>query len=215
MAEGKVDELADRLDKEVTNELDQKFVIALLDTRFAAALENGDEDVTNNIFPSVDEAWVKTNEFLKEISEKDPDKAIKDAVALLLLPKSLDPQKESVNSWMRSTGLTLLGLTENVRSFDKYLGEGTHKDELFKILADNIGVDIENFDKPEHFSNPLGFTVVQSVHNALGLKDAESVAAKRLYALAEPRRKDPDIIHATNIIKTFPGCKYLEDRILA
>ena len=65
---------------------------------------------------------------------------------MIFIPASKDVEQEKINGWMRTTGLTLLGFDENVKSLDKYLKEGEQKDRLFDYLATNIHTDISRFE---------------------------------------------------------------------
>jgi hypothetical protein len=69
------------------------------------------------------------------------------------------------------------------------------------------------FKDADSFYDPQGFTTVQCVYIGLGLKDAKSGAASRMYRIAKKLRTHPDISNAAEIIETFPGCEYLSERI--
>lgn len=171
------------------------------------------EEASQNDAP---ETYLEAKSAIEEIREKKKEavaeKSFLGAIELTLLPTSEDPKQEAVRKGMRLDGLQYLGADENIKFLDKYLSEGKMREKLIDLLMDNFENNLEAFDKPERFHNPLGFTIVQSIYAGLGLEHAETDAGKRIYRLAYARSDDPDVKKAVGILKTLPGCEYFSKR---
>ncbi len=190
------------------NIFDRVSILSILYTRIAAALEN--QEISPQAIGASDpsKTWERANHYLAELSELDPQKAFELSIDLTLLPKNEDGKKELVNRWIRTSGLSLLGLEQNKNRLIQYLQNGKHKDLLVKTLESNIQNDISDLETAEDLRNPKGFTTVQSVYIALGLESGLPI-----FESATKRKLEPDFAHIAGIIKEFPDCQYLKNRL--
>ncbi|MCR4264163.1 MAG: hypothetical protein NUV98_05610 [Candidatus Roizmanbacteria bacterium] len=209
----KIENLYNKITSTFNDKFDQSSIRAHLLTRIAAGLEAHEDTPTAVGLKSKSEAWDITNGFLLELIEQNPEKALDEAISLIFTPKSEDKKQEQINRWMRTSGLTLLGADELVSLLDKRL-ESIEGLALSLALEESfIKTDVSDLRTIEDMEDPRGFSTVQAVYIALGLADAASAIGQGLYAAASERLNDPDFRYTANIIRQFPDCAYLNDRL--
>ena len=212
MSELKVKSLYERV-RDTKDPFDRSYILSILYTRIAAGLENMENAPDDVGVSEPSEIWEKANNYLSELVERDSARAFQVGIDLTLLPRALDEHQEKVNRWIRTSGLTVLGLKENTERLDAYLQQGSMKDRLASVLADNIGRDVSLLKTTHDLRDPSGFTTVQSVYIALGLKDGPSEASRKIYQMAQSRAGEEDIKQVAGILKSLPECQYLSERL--
>jgi hypothetical protein len=188
------------------------FIKTVLYSRIAAGLENHEEGCDKTGFDGCDPVWkIVNDDLLVWLAERNPKRASIEAVNLILLPESGDPKQEAANKWIRTTGLTFFGQGKNIDMLDIYLNRGRHREKLSEIITNNMETGLESFDGTDKFYYPQGFTTIQSIYLGWRLSNSKHFSGGKLYLEADTRRTQPDIVKATKILQTVPGCEYLAD----
>lgn len=203
----------------IVDPAERLIIMMLLLSRVASGQELKDKDMRNvrrrKSFRGGrigKDAWPWINEFLDLLAEKDPDRALETAVALCLLPQSQDSNQESINSWMRTSGLTLLGEKAVLAKLPDYFKDGEHGDTLGYYLDEQMNVDITRFDTGEKFRDPQGFCTLQATYLALTMRPTNLVASM-FNQLGRRRAGQDDIQFAADIAREFPKCDHFLDLI--
>ncbi len=212
MTESRVDQLFTKL-KDVDDPFDRSHILSILYSRIAAGLEVMEAEPQDVKATNLSEIWDKANEHLFFLVEIDPEQAFSVAVELSILPKEVDSQSELVNRWIRTSGLTILGIDGNQERLDEYLTHGKLRDNLAQVLKDNIGIDVSVLKTSQDLRNPDGFTTVQAVFIGLGLEHADGDKGQEIYRLASKRTQGEDFKRIARILKSFPECEYLTERL--
>lgn len=171
-----IQELADSLSD--YKGIDRNKVLSILYTRISSGLEMGEETPSKFGVRSPSDVWNKANEHLMLIAETNPKEAFQLGLALLNLPKSGDVKRESINEWMRTSGLMLLGLDRLKREFSDYLDNGSGSQDLVNKLKMRMNADVSDLTSSHDFDgNPKGYSTIQTVYICLGLKNEKGKLA--------------------------------------
>lgn len=187
-------------------------VHSLIHTRIAAGIEAGEE--FSEQIHIAGQTWENVDAILTTIDEEnDPNLTLDFAVDLILVPKGESETQENYNKWVRSNGLILLGSDDKNELIDEYLANGPKNNELHKALIEAMDTDMEPFTKEaESFTNPLGFTGLQSIYVCLGLENSNNPLTAELFNHALERSKDKNVREALALEITDPPYAYLADR---
>lgn len=190
-------------------------ILATLWTRISGGLELGENQPAELGMKNPSDAWNKASEYLISLADKDPGEAFKLGITLVGIPKNSDSQKESVNKWMRTNGLLLLGLDQMRVLLLNYFDSNSDSEKLADMLRNCMETDISDLTSSHDFDgNPTGYSTVQSVYICLGLGDKGGDVSSDLYKQSLKRASDPDIKMAYGVLSSFPDCAYLKDRFL-
>lgn len=157
--------------------------------------------------------WNQVNEFSDDLVEENPIMALDLAVNLWNLNTSAGTEQDKVNEFLKTTALSILG-NDGLKSYLANFFEGSEKGEsLAKDLVDLITTNISEFNTPEAFTNPLGYSVLSAIYIGLGLKDQNNSMANVVYESAKERVLCDDVKQAFDIeIKNFEDCNYMKER---
>jgi hypothetical protein len=196
----------------ITDQDVQKKVRGILWTRIAAGIEKKEKDWEKTGISGTGTAWAEADSALHDLAKENPEAAMSLALNMIL-KSSLNPGDETVDKWLAVSGLSILGFDEMASTLDTYLAKGYRRTALYQILAGNIQNDVSTFTNKQDFSDPKGFTTVQSVYIGVGLKGAKSEFGQMIANLAVFRKTSPDVKVASNILIKEDGCDYLASRL--
>ena len=201
--------------KSITDPIEQSQILGTLYTRIAGGLENKEQQPADVGMVGTGDAWNKANEHIIKIAKENPHDGMELALALINLPQSSNVQHERVNSWMRTSGLMLLGLDEMKQELVNFLSSNSDAIKLTDTIMSYMNTDVSELTTPDKYDgNPKGYTAVQSVYIGLGLKEVKNNNLTRvLYEHASKRMSETDLKMAYGIVSSFSDCVYLKSRI--
>jgi hypothetical protein len=216
-----VDELAHHPDYAEADNFDQLLITSLLFTRMEGEREMhtsvADQNVPDTTFDTIapeirtrlNPEWVEVGKTLDLLVETNPDRAFEAAVAMCLLKRGESDEQESVNKWIRTTGLTLMGDKRiNGKKLRDYLNNGEHGSQLLMFLIDQLKQDISRFNTDEAFHDGQGFLTLQTIYICRNIEwDVDHSAIREgLAVLADTRAGDSDVQTAAEIAYKWDGC---------
>lgn len=184
-------------------------VLALIFSRIAAGMEYKEVEHKDleAAYGGKEPGWEEVEHNLKRMIEVDSKRAFQAGVDLVTLEESEEPEREKLNKWIRTSGLTILGMPGMRDMLSDYLDNGRDKEVLKSVLIGNMNLDLSSFEKSKDFVRPEGFTKLQTVCIAMGLMGAGGEVARELYDIAVDKKQEPATVRGAWIMHKYPGCE--------
>ncbi|KKU44424.1 MAG: hypothetical protein UX61_C0001G0025 [Parcubacteria group bacterium GW2011_GWA2_46_7] len=198
----KVDKLFDELKKtESSGERDS--VLYLLKARIASGLEN-QEDGSEDLKKTGEEAWIEAYGNMNRMVEEDPDKALRLGLILAQLPENQDQKLEGVYKWTRGDGLVLLAKEGLRKHLTNYFETDPEGGSLVETMRRYLRFDLRGIEKSEIFLEPRCFLAVVTMYLGTKLEGINNEQAQSLSQLVKERLKDDKI---AEVVRHYSGSK--------
>jgi hypothetical protein len=194
----------------VTDPTEQFTALYLLHVRVAAGLERHEEGA-EQIGKTIGQAWEDAAGYIRKLIDIDADAAFRLGVDLVMLPKSTNPENESIFGWMRGDGPIILGHDALRTKLADYLKTEPHGSRISKTLVEFMSYPLAGKTAEVAFRTPECFLTIASYWLGTRLRESKTIYAQWLFGSVQQKLQDPNIARVVHYYDQLEDTKWIVD----